>query len=474
MIIWVVLGIGFAIPATDRLSDPDLWWHLKTGQIMAASGHVPTADPFSFTCQNKPWVAHEWLSDAVFYGMFHQFGFRGLIFLQALLISALFLSIFLLVRRRTKNLPASLIITTITGLAGIPFWTCRPQLFTYLLLAGLLFILDAPLQKRRIWLAVPMFALWSNLHGAWIFGYAVMLVVFADYAVYAVRSGKQRDVLPLAAVAALSLAAVLAGPSPLERLTYPLQYISGAIPSQYVVEFKSPDFHQLSFLPYQLLLISLPVIFFIGKKTLRPSEWILLLGLVHMSLTGMRHVPLFAIYTAPILAGQVESALAGRQNKTARQEVKEFWVLNLILVLLIPFMVWAKQPAVNDEAHYYKLSAYPAAACKYLASHPRIGRGRLLNNYNWGGYLIFHLYPKYLVSIDGRADVHVKHMVRDLESVESGASNWKQVLDIISPDAVLWPKDKPLASLLKSDPGWRTVYEDKTAVIFARREKKSP
>jgi hypothetical protein len=275
-------------------------------------------------------------------------------------------------------------------------------------------------------------------------------------------------------VFALSLAAVLAGPSPLERLTYPLQYISGAIPSEYVAEFKSPDFHNLAFMPYQILLVALPVIFFLGKKAMRPSEWLLMLGLIYTSLTSGRHVPLFAIYTAPILAGQVESALAKRSKKTVRQEVKEFWVLNLMLVLLIPFMVWAKQPAVNDEARCYKLSEYPAAACKYLASHPRIGRGRLLNNYNWGGYIIFHLYPKYLVSIDGRADVHVEHMVRDIKSIESGASNWKQELDAISPDAVLWPRDEPLASLLKSDPGWRTVYEDKTAVIFARSRKTLP
>ncbi len=473
MIIWVVLGIGFAVPAVSKFSDPDLWWHLKTGQIITESGRIPAADPFSFTCHGKPWVAHEWLSDIVFYSIFHQFGFRGLVFLQALLISALFFSIFILVSRRTKNLPAALIITTLTGLAGIPFWTCRPQLFTYLLLAGLLILLDNPIHKRKIWLAAPMFALWSNLHGAWIFGYAVMLVVFTDYAIYAIKGGKRGEALRLAAVAAISLAAVLAGPSPMERLTYPLQYISGAIPSQYVAEFKSPDFHTLSFMPYQLLIISLPAAFYLGRKAMRPSQWILMLGLVHLSLTSGRHVPLFAIYTAPLLADQIEFALAKRPAVPVRQEIREFWVLNLILVLLIPFAVWAKQPSVNDEAHYYKPNIYPAGACNYLKSHPRIGRGRLLNNYNWGGYIIFHLYPKYLVSIDGRADVHAEHMVRDLKSIELGAADWKKVLNSISPDVVLWPVDKPLASLLRSDPGWRAVYEDKTAVVFVCRENKA-
>src|ERR1700739_3447725 len=45
---------GFAI-------DPDVWWHIKDGQTIAATHHWPSVDPYSFTVAGTPWLAYEWL-----------------------------------------------------------------------------------------------------------------------------------------------------------------------------------------------------------------------------------------------------------------------------------------------------------------------------------------------------------------------------------------------------------------------------
>ena len=60
-------GVMFAITVLKGVRDPDLFWHLTTGQLIATTGQVPSTDPFSFTWFGKPWTPHEWLSELLIY-----------------------------------------------------------------------------------------------------------------------------------------------------------------------------------------------------------------------------------------------------------------------------------------------------------------------------------------------------------------------------------------------------------------------
>src|SRR5690348_9484740 len=73
-----------ARPATD----PDLWWHLRTGQWIVDTGHVPHSDPFSFTRAGHAWVSHEWLSEVLFYALWKHVGAAGLIVFSAIITTA--------------------------------------------------------------------------------------------------------------------------------------------------------------------------------------------------------------------------------------------------------------------------------------------------------------------------------------------------------------------------------------------------
>ena len=39
----------FAAAAVREFTDPDFWWHLRTGQLIVDTGAIPKVDPFSFT-----------------------------------------------------------------------------------------------------------------------------------------------------------------------------------------------------------------------------------------------------------------------------------------------------------------------------------------------------------------------------------------------------------------------------------------
>src|SRR5208283_4709807 len=62
-----IVLFGLLAMTARSATDPDIGWHLRTGQWIAATGHVPRFDPFSFTRAGHAWVAHEWLSEVIFY-----------------------------------------------------------------------------------------------------------------------------------------------------------------------------------------------------------------------------------------------------------------------------------------------------------------------------------------------------------------------------------------------------------------------
>src|SRR5262249_6148438 len=90
-----ILMFGLLAITARNAVDPDLWWHLRTGQLIVETGHVPHADPFSFTRNGSPWVSHEWLSEVAFYEIWKHSGPTGLIMFSALVTSAGFMLLYL-------------------------------------------------------------------------------------------------------------------------------------------------------------------------------------------------------------------------------------------------------------------------------------------------------------------------------------------------------------------------------------------
>ncbi|HET6454902.1 MAG TPA: hypothetical protein VFI02_10890 [Armatimonadota bacterium] len=469
--VWIIGGLGFLLPILQHVSDPDTWWHLKTGQLIWTSRSVPTTDPFSFTTIGERWINHEWLSQVFFYQVFAHFGFIGLIVMKAVLVTTLMCGIYILVRRYTKHEFAAIGIMTLCALAGARFWNPRPQLFSYLFVIGLLILLGKSIRSKALWLAVPMFWLWSNLHGGWAFGFLVMGMVLLESAVVAIREGKRSDALRMAGVLVCSLLAVLAGPSPIGRLLYPIGYFSGRIPTGLVLEFRSPNFLRPGMWPYDLLVLVLLTAMILGRKRMPISQWAILLLTLFLSVRSIRHVPLFGIVAAPVLAMQINAVLEHYAERgRSFRELQGWWPVNLLLLLVIPALIVLKMPRVNTEEYCVRYGMYPAAACQFLLDEPIRGEGRLLNDYGWGGFLIYKLYPKYKVSIDGRADLHYGHMTAAIRDFEAMSPEWEAFVDSVNPDVILLPINKPVVNALREDPDWLLVYEDDVAVVFARSE----
>jgi len=125
-----------------------------------------------------------------------------------------------------------------------------------------------------------------------------------------------------------------------------------------------------------------------------------------------------------------------------------------------PVGIVANQPAT--EAGYY-----PAAAVNFIAKEkpPQ----PIFNEYVWGGYLIWRLYPEYRVNMDGRADVYGDELVEEFLAVHDGEPKWREALVRQGIRTVLVKPDVPLASLLREDKAWQKVFEDNASIIFVRK-----
>jgi len=154
------------------LADPmiksfDLFWHLRTGELML-NGIYPRTDLFSYTAFGNSWILHEWGSQVIFAWIYQKTGFAGLIVLKSLVYALLCGLAFKLML--TKNIHIflsfglALLLVPVTAV-GL---TVRPHMFTNLFLVILFWIYVSFREKgnqKILWVLPVLFCLWINLHG---------------------------------------------------------------------------------------------------------------------------------------------------------------------------------------------------------------------------------------------------------------------------------------------------------------------
>jgi hypothetical protein len=93
--------------------------------------------------------------------------------------------------------------------------------------------------------------------------------------------------------------------------------------------------------------------------------------------------------------------------------------------------------------------------------------GNMFNQFNWGGYLLYRLWPEQMVFIDGQTDFYGEALSREYVQVESLQPGWENVLSKYNVSWVVTQNDQPFENALLED-GWDVLYEDNTAVILRK------
>ncbi len=96
-------------------------------------------------------------------------------------------------------------------------------------------------------------------------------------------------------------------------------------------------------------------------------------------------------------------------------------------------------------------------------------KGNVLAEYAWGQYLIWHAAPESKVFIDSRYDLaYPPAVVADYMALDRAEAGGAHTLAAYPHDFVLVQHGKPAARLMDSEAGWRLIYHDEIASLYAR------
>jgi hypothetical protein len=467
LVLLVALGL-FAMSARS-VTDPDVWWHLRTGELIIQTHSVPRADPYSFTRFGQPWVNHEWLSDVMIFTLYRWAGWGGLIVAFASIIGAALLLVFL----RCPGHPFTAALITVLGaVASAATWGVRPQMLSLLLASILLLILESSDQHpNRVWWAIPLMMLWVNLHGGYAMGIA-LLALFPAGGALDVVFGFERwpraapQLRRLALVLAACLAVVPLNPNGVRMYWYPLQTLHSASMQNYINEWFSPNFHELKYLPLLLMILAILVGLTLSPRRLRPRELVLVLATLLAALRSARHIPIFVLVAVPLLSALAsdwpgEGAAVGIRR---RRPVARTMLVNAIVLAAFAIFVLAHFRSVVRQQRAAEAQHFPETAASFILKNAV--PSPIMNHYNWGGYLIWRLYPEYRVYMDGRADLYGDSFLDEFAASYYLKQHWGEPLRKWGIRTVFLPRDAPLVTALLSTPGWKRIYVDSQGVIL--------
>jgi hypothetical protein len=446
--------------------DPDLWWHLQTGKDIVASRSIPHVDPYSFTKAGAPWVAHEWLSQVLMFAVYRLSGLGGLVFSFAAIITAAFVISY----RQSAGRPyVGGLAVLLAALSATPLFGVRPQMITLLLASVYITILRRFIlcsEARILWTLPLLMIFWVNLHA----GFALGLGLIALFFVTVVLDRQWKLLRPLVLIGLACAVVVPLNPNGFRIFLYPLETLTSPSMAALIDEWSSPDFHQRMFLPLAAFLFVTFAVLALAPRRARAGELFLLLVTAFGALRSSRHVPIFALIAAPILAEHLFDLMKARGWDRAfeRETPRTIGSVVLSLVLLIaPLGLAAVQfwRFVSHQERYVSMKN-PVAAVDFIQT--RHLPGPIYNRYGWGGYLLFRLYPEYRVYVDGRADVYGDDFLFEMVNTYDGRNGWREPLERHGVRTVLISPEVPLASLLRIDEDWEKVFEDGQAVIFTR------
>lgn len=473
---WPLLvgGACYLLALDSRLLiDPDTYWHLATAKWMFEHLSIPSADPFSHTMYGAPWVAHEWLSE-IFFGLSYQLaGWNGPVMLAA---AAYAVTLALLCRYLLRHLEP-LYAVSFTALAAFmvaDHLLARPHVLAFPLMAAWTIALTKAREEERVpaWPWILLMIGWANLHGSFSLGLG-LAIFFAGEAVIVAGAGKRREVaIDWGYFVFSALLASLLTPHGVKGLMFAAHLDGMTYVLDNIGEWRSPDFHKLQ--PLEVGLMVGAMLIFLRGLRLPPLRAVLLLGLLHLALVHGRHGAVFGLLAPIVVAHSIGeqwpqltgSGYAGRLDRwfadlaTPCRPIAGAAVA-LVLAGVSYGVGWSDRlrPAV---------AITPDAAVR--AAQVVVPKGKVLNSYGFGGYLIFSGIPP---AIDGRADMYGDAFVADY----GRAINLKlpgRLTDLLEQRDIEWTlltPDLPAVALLDHLPGWRRLYADEVAVVHVRTPK---
>lgn len=485
-----VLAIGMlmltaaAKPVLIDSLDPDCFWHLRVAQSLLQHGIGPIVDDLCFATVKEPWTPYSWLAELAMLGVWNTFGWRGTVAVDALM-SAAVVGLIAACCRQMHRIAAdgdarpgylnTVVATAAACVWSLAYLSFRPATLAIVLLALAAWIILRDRRhdgrSRAVWWCLPLTILLVNVHLTAIL-IPLWLAALAAGAVWdrlrvADRSDREptRRILHYSILTGLCGLALLATPmlsGMLKMFTF-LQSDDVMVASPIIGEML--PFYHGSFGKVSLVLVILTIGCAIWKRSrLGSGERFWFTGMIAFLLRLGRFSPLFAIIAAPVASVTSSRLSDGPLRSRPVAVLFAFIIAAGVVRIAIHFPTSSTSMDVWMNRNIAYSNGYPTGAADYVDAKIPPRSGRMINEFNWGGYLAWRFAGRFQTLLDGRTQMHPPGFWQSayLGDAESRASI---VRDVNADVAILPKRGSVFADALRSM-GWTTAWEDADSEVL--------
>lgn len=484
---WLVASLVF--PARMLNSDGDLLRHIGHGEWMLTHHALVRHDPFSWTMAGQPFVGFEYGSQLIYALVHRAAGLAGVTIFAGLLIATAYALLARFLLSRGVDALLTYLVTVAAAVLGAVHWAPRPHLFTLLLVVILLPMVDSRRETRgaspesRVpspWTALPLFAIWANLHGGWVFGLVLIGIYLAGHALeWLLKHDRPAEMAEMRRLATL-LGAGFLGTLINPRFLALHRHVFGFFGDRWLLdntqEFLSPDFHQITGKLFLLALLGLITALALVRKRPSGPHLLVILAMTYFVLNARRNMQIFGVTALPVLAIHINAAwkqlpdwrgIRAVFDRDARTGKTAPYVLSMLA--LFGFLAVGRGRAFGAEIIPDAVSPeeFPVAVVRRArAEHVQ---GRIYNDYTWGGYMIY-AWPEQKVFIDGGTDFYGPQLTRTWTMIGQLQPFWRDSLARFGVDLALVPTNAAFTHELLREPGWRLRDCDATAALLQKSD----
>lgn len=489
---------GFVVSyslGTPILSDNDMGWHIATGDLIRASGTLPKYDSWSFSGSTQIWYNVSWLWDVVLSFIHEKVGLQGLfVFTSALPALLVALLISSLHSRKVFGVNAMIVVAMITAYAMLEFATGRPQVIGMFMTLAFHHILHQSRpnpETKKLFLLPLLMVLWVNLHGSFFVGFVIIgaygleaiysiirrytdsinFAHFLRYCNYFIKAEK-KWFCRLFYVGLACLAAIPLNPYGFAIITEVLIRTSNSVITKYIMEWQPFVFG--SVMGASLWFLAIVLFGNFRNNYVSVADKILTVIWLILMLFSVRYVGFLSILGAPYLAANLP--VDDENDKNTR--TLKAWINNRyyspVISALIPVVIIASYfllPVLGKEHYVEKAEKSPLSAINYvIENYP--GK-HLLNDYDFGGRVIYESKGKLLVFVDGRSNtVYSEKVLSDFLAFANMEKDWQKTIDPYQIGVILMANNRDFVKDYEKglyNDVWQKVYSDKVASVYARR-----
>jgi hypothetical protein len=524
LIFAALLGLlAFTTLSVRLLGDAGIGWHIRTGQMILATHAIPRVDPFSAAVSSampgRAWFAWEWLYDLLVGWLEGAAGLNGVVLFTGVVIATVFAWTFRLLLRRGTNILVALLLVLLAVSAAMIHFLARPHVVSWLFTVVWFWILDSSeaglwasdsesesseSNRRRLWmlwLLPPLMLVWVNVHGGFLVGFVLLAIYWCsavwqwlrptgdrfDDVLRKIRAGRHVRALTLTGI--VSGLATLVNPYGFQLHVHIYRYLTNRFLMDHINEFQSPNFHYVAQKCFAGLLLLTLVALAVKKRgagQARASQALVVSFAVYSGLYASRNIPVSSLLLILVIGPWLSEAMerfrsrrmAGRgfvsPQFLQRMEAVEFSLRGhpwpIAMVMLACWIVahggtLGATPLMN--AHF-DAKRFPVSAVDYLEAQDKDVQGPLVAPDDWGGYLIYRLYPRVRMVIDDRHDFYGEEFLKSYLKMVHVEPGWEDFLQQHRAHSVVVPRDSALANILAETAGWKPVYSDEVATVFVR------